>query len=146
MGLLLYVKMDKNVIQLTTSNNPFASFMPDSPENFDPSADVVEAEVVNAEIVEDDNVATEEFAGSDANEAVVDLSVKRLSAKGGAVGGVLLATLGLAGMAFSSYSVFNVLLAFAFSLWGLNSPLRKTATVGLMLSMAGGVAYLFTLL
>ena len=146
MGLLLYVKMDKNVIQLTSAINPFTSIMPDLPQNFDPSDDVIEAEVVNAEIVEDDNAATEVPAGFNVNEAVVDLSVQRLSAKGGAVGSVLLAILGLGGMAFSSYSVFNVLLAFAFSLWGLKSPLRRTAMAGFMLALAGGVAYFLTLL
>ena len=119
--------------------------MTESPENFEPPEDVIEAEVVDAEVVEDDNVASAVAPGYSVNEAVVDLSVQRLSAKAGAVGAVLLGTLGLAGMAFSSYSVFNVLLAFAFSLWGLKSPLRRTAIAGLMLSMAGGVAYILTL-
>ena len=120
--------------------------MSNSSENPDALESVIDAEIVEAEVVEDDKTAVAVAEDSSVNDAVVDLSVKRLSAKGGAVGSVLLAILGLLGMAFSSYSVFNVLLAFAFSLWGLNSPLRKTAMVGLMLAMAGGVAYFFTLL
>ena len=119
--------------------------MSDTPENFEPPEDVIEAEVVDAEVVEDSKTASEVVAESSENEAVVDLSVQKLSAKGGAVGAVLLAILGLAGMAFSPYSVFNVLLALVFSLWGLKSSLRKTAMAGLMLSLAGGVAYLLTL-
>ena len=119
--------------------------MPDSPEIFEPSDNVIEAEIIDAEVVEDDNVASVVAEVHNTHEAVVDLSVQRLSAKGGAVGAVLLAILGLAGMAFSSYSVINVLLAFAFSVWGLKSPLRRTAMAGLMLSIAGGVAYFLTL-
>jgi len=110
----------------------FPCIMPHNSENIEPPEDVIEAEIVDAEIVEahtDGNSSTETVNKTPifADEEIVDLSVQRLSAKGGAVGSVLLALLGLAGMALSSYSIFNVILALLFSIWGMNSPLRKTA-------------------
>jgi len=58
---------------------------------------------------------------------------------------MLLAVLGLVGMAFSPYSLFNVLLAILFSIWGLSSPLRKTAIAGLLIALAGLVVFFVTL-
>ena len=132
--------------------------MPDTQENNGEFKDVMDAEVVNAEIVPavscDDGLLHSSEAStfvhpeSDSvlyEESLLNTSVSHLSAKGGAVGGVLLAVLGLVGMAFSSYSFFNVLLAILFSIWGLNSPLRKTAIAGLLIALAGLVAFSVTL-
>ena len=112
-------------------------------------AEIVEAEVVNPEpnaIAK--HPITAAFAGASGaenGEAFLDTSVGHLSAKGGAVGGVLLAMLGLAGMPFSFYSMFNVLLAIIFSIWGLKSPLRKTAITGLLIALAALVVFFMTL-
>lgn len=111
--------------------------MPDPQNINEPLADVIDAEIVDAEIVPVDL--------PDNNEAILDINVDHLSAKGGAVGGLLLAVLGLAGMSFSSYSFFNVLLAIGFSVWGLKSPLRKTAIAGLLIALAGLVAFFLKL-
>ena len=130
--------------------------MADSQENNDPPTDVIDAEIVDAEIVpavlgegQDPHAAavspTDHPDPQFHRESLFDTNVSRLSAKGGAVGGVLLAVLGLVGMPFSSYSFFNVVLAIVFSIWGLKSPLRKTAMTGLLIGLAGVVAYFVNL-
>ena len=124
---------------------------PEPPQNFT-APEIVDAEIVDAEII-DAEIVDAEIANPPPDEtnprpaaqssfpnrenAMLELSVQRLSAKGGAVGSVWLAVLGIAGMAFSTYSLFNVVLAAGFSIWGLKSPLRKTAVTGLLLSLAG---------
>ncbi len=135
--------------------------MPDTQGKNDPSLDIVDAEIVDAEVVDagivqavlvdgDADQATEVPNGAATNALFQDESqlatdLNHLSAKGGAVGGLLLALLGLIGMFFSGYSLFNVLLAVPFSIWGLNSPLRRTAITGLMIALAGLVAFLVQL-
>ena len=126
--------------------------MPDAPQNNDPATDLIEAEIVKAEMVPP--ALTHEGASQAAvasntaaanppshGESLLDTNVDRLSAKGGAIGGLLLAVLGSVGMAFSSYSLFNVLLAILFSIWGMKSPLRKTAMAGLMIALVGLIAF-----
>lgn len=115
------------------------------------TADVADAEVADAEVA-DVEIAGDAVTGAEVvkpktpnYELAVDLSVQRLSAKGGAVGSVLLSVFGLAGMAFSSYSVINVLLAFLFAFWGLQSPLRSIAKLGLGLAGLGLIVFIATL-
>lgn len=126
--------------------------MPDERENNDPSSDVIDAEIVDAKIVP--AVLGNDLPPHSAEvlstvhpdfrkESALDTNVDRLSAKGGAVGGVLLAVFGLVGLAISIFSVFNLMLAFGFSIWGLKSPLRKTAFAGALISMAGMVVSFF---
>lgn len=126
--------------------------MADGQDKNDPSNDIVDAEIVDDEIVsavlahdeaiELTQIETSNSPDTRANEEFEFVaSVSHLSAKGGAVGGLLLAMLGLLGMTFSLYSVFNVLLAVIFSIWGLRSPLRKTAIAALLIALAGMVAY-----
>ena len=128
--------------------------MPDERENNDPSTDAIDAEIVDAEIVptvlgDVEDLHHPEVLSTVApdfhEKSLLDTNVDHLSAKGGAIGGVLLAVLGLAGMAFSAYSLFNVLLATIFSVWGLRSPLRKTAMAGLLIALAGVIAFLVRL-
>lgn len=130
--------------------------MADSQKNNDPPTDVIDAEIVDAEILpavlaDGQDPHSAEVSPTDHpdplfhRESLFDTNVRRLSAKGGAVGGVLLAVLGLVGMPFSSYSFFNVVMAIVFSIWGLKSPLRKTATAGLLIALAGVVAFLVNL-
>lgn len=110
------------------------------------TADVADAEVANVEVAGDAVTGAEVVKPKTPNyELAVDLSVQRLSAKGGAVGSVLLSVFGLAGMAFSSYSVINVLLAFLFAFWGLQSPLRSIAKLGLGLAGLGLIVFIATL-
>ena len=140
--------------------------MTDAQEKNDPSSEMVNAEMVNAEMVNADMVDAEivpavlivggpqHSTAAPTNvqsgtlfqqESHFDTNVNHLSAKGGAVGGLLLALLGLATMPFSSYSIFNVLMAFPFSIWGLRSPLRRTSIAGLLIALAGLVAFLVKL-
>lgn len=106
--------------------------MPDAEEKNDPPEAPVVAEIVEAEIVP--VVAATHASLRQGSGFATD--VNHLSAKGGAVGGLLLGLLALAGMPFSSHSLFNALLAILFSIWGLKSPLRKTAIAGLLITMA----------
>lgn len=138
-------------------------------------AEVVDAEVFDTEVVgnnaleSEDVEADAEIVGDDGSlgtaeaigagspgadavngaesvaESAFDLSVQRLSAKGGAVGSVLLSLFGLAGLMISPYSVVNVLMAILFGLWGLQSPLRLIAKLGLGLAALGLGAFVFSL-
>ena len=145
-----------SITHFTTGSRISPLIMTDAQEKNDPSSDLVNAEIVDAEIVPavlvGDGLQHSTAVPSDVQpdtlsqeESHFDTNVNYLSAKGGAVGGLLLALLGLVAMAFSSYSIFNVLMAVAFSLWGLKSPLRKTAIAGLLIATVGLVAFLVKL-
>lgn len=130
--------------------------MPDAHEKNDSTSDLVDAKIVDAEIVpavlvhDASSHVTEGPTGVALDLLTLtpsrfDTDVNLLSAKGGAVGGLLLGLLGLAGMTFSLYSLFNVLLALAFSIWGLRSPRRKTAIAGLLIGLVGLLAFFLKL-
>jgi hypothetical protein len=53
--------------------------------------------------------------------------------------------LGWAGIAFSHYTVVNFVLAALMAVWGLRSPNKQTAKVGLCLTGLG-LVYFFTTL
>lgn len=145
---------------------PRLAIMPAPEENHAPSpqhdAQTDDAEVIDAEIVDDgggdNSLAANEVAANEVAadvviaeaaaldcQTAVDLNVQRLSSKGGAVGSVVLSLFGLAGLAISWYSVVNVLLALLFALWGLQSPLRSLAKVGLLLGILGLIVFLATI-
>jgi hypothetical protein len=67
----------------------------------------------------------------------IDPKQMALQRRGGAVGGVLLGALTIAGALLTNYSLINGCLGLALSFWGLSSGLNRTAIVGVVLSILG---------
>ena len=67
----------------------------------------------------------------------MDPKQRKLQTKGGAVAGVLLGALSIAGAFLTSYSLINALLGLALSAWGFSSSANKLARTGLILSTIG---------
>ena len=121
-------------------------------------ADIVDEEIVDAEVVEAEAlpnsavVKSEEVNGGSEKSFLnvpprayavpagpVNFNQGKLQTKGGAVGGVLLGALSIAGSFLTIYSVINAFIGLALSLWGLNSGERKLAQIGMVLSGIGMV-------
>ncbi len=114
---------------------------------------IVDAEIVDAEVFPDSAVVEAEEVEGGAEKSFltapprayavpagpVNFNQGKLQTKGGAVGGVLLGVLSIAGSFLTIYSVINALMGLALSLWGLNSGERKLAQIGMVLSGIGMV-------
>lgn len=125
----------------------------DEPSDATLMGDVVDAEVVpNAEVIvegQSDVVAGEVVQPSERSyldkpprayvtpPEPVDPKQRKLQTKGGAVAGVLLGALSIAGAFLTSYSLINALLGLALSAWGFSSSANKLARTGLILSTIG---------
>ena len=125
----------------------------DEPSDASLLGDIVDAEVVtDAEIVAPDHsgvVNAEPVQSSERSymdmpprahitpAEPVDPKQRRLQTKGGAVAGVLLGTLSIAGAFLTGYSLINAFLGLALSAWGLNSSASKLAQAGVILSIIG---------
>ena len=59
---------------------------------------------------------------------------QNLAARGGAIAALLLGLLAVAGAPLTPWSAVNAVLGISLGLWGLYSPLRKTAIAGLALA------------
>lgn len=66
-----------------------------------------------------------------------DFNQRKLQTKGGAVAGVLLGLLSIAGAFLTGYSLINALLGLALSAWGMSSGSSRLATAGAVLSIIG---------
>lgn len=109
-----------------------------------PDAEVITAhqsDVVNAEIIQ-----TSDRSFLDAPPRVyvtpaepVDSKQRELRTKGGAVAGVLLGSLSIAGAFLTGYSLINAFLGLVLSAWGLSSNASKLARGGLILSIIGAI-------
>lgn len=111
-----------------------AEVVPDAEVNAANQSDVVNAEAVQP--AEQSYLDKPPRAYPIAAEPV-DPKQRKLQSKGGAVGGVLLATLSIAGAFLTSYSLINAFLGLALSAWGLSSDARRLATAGVFLSIIG---------
>ena len=69
----------------------------------------------------------------------VDPKQRKLQTKGGAVAGVILGALSIAGAFLTGFSLINAFLGLALSAWGLNSSASKLAKAGVILSVIGMV-------
>ncbi len=67
----------------------------------------------------------------------VDFNQRKLQRKGGAVAGVLLGTLSIAGAFLTSYSLINAFIGLALSAWGMSLGANKLATAGAVVSIIG---------
>jgi hypothetical protein len=63
--------------------------------------------------------------------------IPNVAAIGGAVASCLLGTLALVGVLLTPFSIVNGVLAIPLGLWGLNSPKRRLALIGIGLGTAG---------
>jgi len=69
----------------------------------------------------------------------VDPKQRKLQTKGGAVAGVMLGALSIAGAFLTGYSLINAFLGLVLSAWGLKSSASKLAKAGVILSVIGMV-------
>ena len=67
----------------------------------------------------------------------VDSKQRKLQTKGGAVAGVLLGTLSIAGAFLTGYSFINAVIGLVLSAWGWGSSANKLAKAGAVLSIIG---------
>lgn len=127
----------------------------DEPSDATLLGDVVDAEVVpdseviaaaQSDVVDAEIVQPSERSFLDAPPRAyvtpaepVDPKQRELQTKGGAVAGVLLGTLSIAGAFLTSYSMINAFLGLALSAWGLTSSAKRQAKAGLILSIIGAV-------
>ena len=125
----------------------------DEPSDATLMDDVVDAEVVpDAEVIaveQSDVVAGEVVQSSERSyldrpprayvtpPEPIDPKQRKLQTKGGALAGVLLGALSVAGAFLTSYSLINAFLGLALSAWGLNSSASKLARAGAILSIIG---------
>ena len=62
---------------------------------------------------------------------------QNISAKGGAVGAVVLGSLAVFGAFVTQWSLFNAIVGLILGLWGLRSNLTRTAAVGICFCVIG---------
>ena len=65
------------------------------------------------------------------------LLIENVASSGGAIGSLFVGTLGLIGAWFTPYAVINSVLGFGLAVWGLSSPQRKLALLGLLICLVG---------
>lgn len=111
-----------------------AVVVPDAEANAADQSDVVDAEAVLPS--EQSYLDKPPRAYATAAEPV-DSKQRELQTKGGAVAGVLLAALSIAGAFLTSYSLINAFIGLALSVWGLSSGANRLATTGVFLSIIG---------
>lgn len=104
-------------------------------QSFDKTADTPEVPFATvADSVQVESVKAE------AKLAVVDElppQFQNIAAKGGAVAAVTLGLLTLFGAFVTQWSIFNAVVGIVLGIWGLKSPLKRTAWLGLSLCVAG---------
>jgi len=67
------------------------------------------------------------------------LELKNIKAKGGAVGAVVLGLLAIFGSFLTAWSAVNAVIGFLMGMWGLSSPKRKLAMIGVALCTLGAI-------
>lgn len=100
----------------------------------DPSAgstDFSKEDVPFADVADDTNAAQKAFS------PVGPIQFQNVAAKGGAVAAVTLGLLTIFGAFITQWSIFNAAIGLALGVWGLSSPLKRTAWIGLTLCLAG---------
>lgn len=134
------------------SDNGLAAGEVDTTTNQDSGPEIVQAELVaEAELVADPAVEQPEVVysprvvppasslskGTSGSSLDTPLQLKNINAKGGAVGAVVLGLLAVFGSFVSGWSAINALIGFCMGMWGLSSPKRKLALIGVALCGLG---------
>ena len=103
-----------------------------------PADDPTEAEVFVAELASDDEVVLAEYADDTVATDESDSINRRVTAKGGAIGGLTLGVLAFAGSLLTSWAAINGVIGVLLAAYGISSVThRRQALVGMLLSVVG---------